>query len=89
MYVSKKDLVNNPKHYTQGTVECKDAMISAFGQENYKVFCKLNAFKYLWRSDHKDNPTQDIEKALWYMSQLGLKQQGKPDYPRRGNAYDE
>jgi len=84
----KEDLVNKPRHYTQGTIECKDAMIAAFGQTNYKVFCKLNAFKYLWRSDHKGNPAQDIEKAQWYMSQLGTTEEVKPKYPRKGNIHD-
>jgi len=66
----KADVVNNPSHYTQGDVECKDAMISAFGREKYEIFCKLNAFKYIWRSDSKDNHDQDIDKAKWYMKQI-------------------
>ena len=30
-------------------------------------FCKLNAFKYIWRSDHKDKEVQDMEKAKRYL----------------------
>ena len=61
----KYDNVNHPKHYTQGKIDCIDAMIEAFGVEEVKSFCKCNAFKYLWRSKHK-NGVEDIEKAIWY-----------------------
>lgn len=30
-------------------------------------FCKLNAFKYIWRSNHKNKETQDMEKAKRYL----------------------
>jgi len=88
MSKNKKDLVNQPPHYTQGSIECKDAMIAAFGREKYETFCKLNAFKYLWRSDHKGNSTQDIDKAKWYMDQIGAKHASIVPYPRRGNKFD-
>lgn len=61
----KYDNVNRPKHYTQGKIDCIDAMVEAFGVEAVKTFCKCNAFKYLWRSEHK-NGVEDIEKARWY-----------------------
>lgn len=59
------DNVIHPSHY-KGNVECWDAMESAFGKEQLKHFCKLNAFKYLWRSDYK-NGVEDMEKALNYI----------------------
>lgn len=62
-----KDNVNNPKHYTQGDIECIDAMKSAFGVENVMIFCKINAFKYLWRAECK-NGIEDIRKAQWYLN---------------------
>lgn len=62
---SGNDNVNKPKHYTQGKIDCIDAMREAFGVEAVKTFCKLNAFKYLWRSEHK-NGVEDIDKARWY-----------------------
>lgn len=61
------DVVKNPKHYTSGNIECIDAMISAFGVEAVKHFCKCNSFKYLWREENK-NGIEDIEKAQWYMN---------------------
>lgn len=59
------DNVNHPAHYTQGNIECIDAMQSAFGAAELAVYCKIAAFKYLWRSEHK-NGVEDIKKALWY-----------------------
>lgn len=61
------DNVNRPAHYASGNIECIDAMLSAFGKEEVQIFCKLNAFKYLWRSERK-NGSEDIKKAQWYIS---------------------
>ena len=59
--------VHHPSHYNQGGIECLDAMISAFGKEAVSTFCLLNAFKYLWRMNHK-NGEEDMAKALWYLN---------------------
>jgi hypothetical protein len=55
------DLVNHPPHYggDRYGVECIEFT-------RWMPFCTGNAFKYAWRADHKDNPVQDIEKALVY-----------------------
>lgn len=58
--------VSHPSHYTQGNIECIDAMVAAYGKEAVSTFCLLNAFKYLWRSEHK-NGKEDLEKAIWYL----------------------
>lgn len=63
-----EDNVNNPKHYTSTSIECIDAMEEVFGVEAVKSFCKCNAFKYLWRSDFKNNKEEDIKKAHWYLT---------------------
>lgn len=59
--------VIHPTHYNQGKLECWDAMEAAFGKEAVMTFCKLNAFKYLWRADNK-NGLEDIEKAINYLN---------------------
>lgn len=65
----KLDAVNHPAHYNRGNIECIDAMISAFGKEEVIIFCKLNAFKYIWRAGQKSSDgTEDIEKAIWYLN---------------------
>ena len=60
-------MVNSPAHYNQGNIECIDAMIGAYGEQAVKDFCKINAFKYLWRLGHKDNEAQEIGKIKWYL----------------------
>ena len=62
-----KDNVNHPSHYNNGSIECIDAMLSAFGKEETLYFCKLNAFKYIWRAENK-NGMEDIKKAIWYLN---------------------
>lgn len=59
--------VTHPSHYTQGDIQCIDAMIAAFGKEAVATWCKINAFKYVWREEHK-NGMEDIDKALWYLT---------------------
>lgn len=45
--------VNHPSHYNRGEIECIDAMESAFGASAVADFCKINAFKYIWRAGEK------------------------------------
>jgi hypothetical protein len=59
--------VTHPSHYTQGSIQCIEAMESAFGKESVATWCKLNAFKYIWRAEHK-NGMEDIHKAAWYIA---------------------
>lgn len=59
--------VHHPKHYNQGSIECIDAMLSAFTTEEVMAFCKLNAFKYIWRANNKGKE-KDAEKAQWYIN---------------------
>lgn len=62
------DNVNHPAHYTQGTIECIDAMTAAFGADNVAEYCIMNAFKYLWRHKLKNKPIEDLKKAIWYLN---------------------
>lgn len=62
----EEDVVNHPTHYTHGKYECIEVMEDCFGKEAVQHFCLLNAFKYLWRTNHK-NGVEDIEKARWYL----------------------
>lgn len=59
------DMVNNPKHYASGKIECIDAMEAAYGTEAVMWFCICNAFKYHWRFKNK-NGIEDLKKAQWY-----------------------
>lgn len=62
------DNVNHPIHYASGGIECIDAMEAAFGKAEVASFCKLNAFKYIWRCFRKEDGVEDVEKALWYLN---------------------
>ena len=63
--------INHPTHYQSYNpkinIECIDAMRAAFGDEAVAIWCKLNAFKYNWRSDSKGKNI-DIGKAIWYLN---------------------
>jgi hypothetical protein len=63
------DTVNKPSHYTNSSIECIDAMKASLSPEEFKGFCKGNAFKYLWRTNHK-NGLEDLKKAQWYLNKL-------------------
>ena len=64
-----EDSVNHPSHYTQGGIECIDAMKSAFGADELAVYCKIAAFKYIWRCELK-NGSEDVKKAIWYLQKF-------------------
>lgn len=68
--VKADDSVNHPSHYTQGGIECIDAIKAATtGLEGIEAVCTANAIKYLWRWKYK-NGVQDIDKAIWYLERL-------------------
>jgi len=70
------DAVNHPSHYTQGAVECIDAIHAALGDEGFKAYCRGATIKYLWRTGLKgDDGLQDLRKAQWYLTEL-IKQEG-------------
>lgn len=63
------DPVNHPAHYTQGKIECIDAIKAALTPEEFRGYCKGNALKYIWRERHKGN-SESLLKAQWYMEKL-------------------
>lgn len=65
----KDDPVAHPAHYCTGKYECIEVMTEVFGVEAVQAFCRLNAFKYLFRSDRK-NGVEDIKKANWYLTRF-------------------
>ena len=74
--VIMKEEINHPDRYNSNGYECIDVMEAIFGLEAVKAFCKLNAFKYIWRSDKKGH-TEDVEKAIWYLNKyVELEEQG-------------
>lgn len=60
------DNVNHPEHYTQGGIECIQAIEASLGKEGFAAYCKGNVLKYLWRYEHK-NGIEDLKKAEVYL----------------------
>lgn len=61
------DKVNNPQHYTQGTIETIDAIASVVaGYDAIAAYCLGNVVKYIARAPFKDNAIEDLRKARWY-----------------------
>lgn len=68
--IKGSDPVNHPSHYTQGGVECIDALKAALGPDGFRAFLRGNIIKYLWRSEHKGKTIEDLKKAEWYLKRL-------------------
>lgn len=61
----KKEKVNHPSHYNQGKIEVIDAI------EDWNLnFCEGNVIKYVARHRHKEEPLEDLRKAMWYLERL-------------------
>ena len=64
------DPVSHPGDYSQGGIECIDAMRAAtVGKKGIEAVCVANAIKYLWRYEEK-NGIEDVKKARWYIDRL-------------------
>ena len=62
--------VNHPQHYTQGGLECIEAIKAAtVGKEGFEATLVGNVIKYLWRYEAKGG-VEDVEKAMWYLARL-------------------
>lgn len=66
----KEDLVNHPKHFADScSLECIEAMEISFGINAIIQYCKIAAFKYIWRYKAKGGK-EDLEKAKWYLEYI-------------------
>lgn len=64
------DNVNHPSHYTQGGIECIDAIKAAtVGKTGIEAVCVANVVKYLWRYEQKGG-IESVKKARWYLERL-------------------
>jgi len=59
----------NAPHYTQGRVECIEAIRSALTLEEFRGYCKGNVLKYVWRERHKGQ-LESLLKARDYLNWL-------------------
>jgi hypothetical protein len=63
------DNVNHPDHYTQGDIECIDALRAQATREEFEGHCKLCVAKYLWRWRSKGG-VESLRKARVYLDWL-------------------
>ena len=64
------DPVNHPVHYTQGGIECIDALDAAVTRcPPDEAICVANVIKYVWRYMDK-TPVESLKKARWYLDRL-------------------
>ena len=63
------DNVNHPAHYTQGAVECIEAIKASMTAQQFLGYLKGNAMKYMWRFQFKGG-VEDLKKARWYLDRL-------------------
>ena len=78
----KPDTVNHPAHYTECSLECIDVMLAVFGRKAVTDFCILNAFKYMWRYEHK-NGLEYLQKAERYLAMATTFQTGDTEHEIR------
>ena len=64
------DQVNHPSHYTQGSIECIDAIASALGHDAFIQFLRAQVIKYMWRLGCKGEALEDAKKGAWYVNRL-------------------
>ena len=64
------DDIVKPKHYTQGKVECLDAIDSMLEESSRIDFYRTQIVKYMWRLRDKGSPLKDAKKAQFYLDRL-------------------
>ena len=70
------DAVQHPSHYTQGGVECIDAIRASMTADGFCDYCKGNIIKYIWRWRDKGG-VEDLRKASVYLDWLINAAEGK------------
>ena len=63
------DNVHHPNHYTQGGIECIEAIKASMHPHGFQDYCKGNVIKYIWRYRDKGG-SEDLAKAQVYLTWL-------------------
>ena len=71
MIYQEHNAVDHPVHYTQGDIECLDAIKAALSSQDnpYQAFLTGQVLKYMWRWPMK-NGLEDCCKAKFYLDRL-------------------
>ena len=62
--------VSNPKHCTQGRIECIEAIDAMIGDRGRLDTYRAMIVKYIWRCFDKGDAVTDLKKARWYLNRL-------------------
>jgi hypothetical protein len=89
----KHDPVSHPSHYTQGGIECIDAIEAAVCNHTADpvgAFLTGQVIKYMWRWPFKVKPLEDLKKAKWYLDRLiqRVEAMNKDAEPMHNEAYE-
>lgn len=79
----KHDVINSPSHYAEGRKFEPIAVIEDWGL-NYHLG---NALKYISRAGRKDEITQDLRKAVWYIERYIAEQETPQEEPQEGYSH--
>ena len=60
---------SKPDHYTEGDIECIDAIEASMSPTEFQGYCKGNVIKYVWRYRMKGGKA-DLKKAQDYLQWL-------------------
>ena len=66
----EQNMVDNPPHYNNGSIECIEAIEAMLNKDEYIGYLRGNALKYRWRFRYKKKPFEDLRKARWYEERL-------------------
>ena len=64
------DPVNHPHHYTSSAFETIDVIEDTLSPTEFRGYCKGSVMKYVMRAEKKGKPTQDLQKAAWFLDRL-------------------
>jgi len=68
--------VHNPQHYNTGSIEAILYLEDNMPLDAFIGYLEGSVKKYLHRWRYKNNPVQDLEKAMWYNARLVWKLKG-------------
>ena len=63
------DVVNNPSHYNQNTMETIDVLENSMPRVHFCGYLRGNILKYMLRYEYKGG-IEDLKKARWYLNRL-------------------
>lgn len=78
----------NAPHYTQGQIECIEAIKSALTLEEFRGHCKANVIKYIWRERYKGQ-LESLLKAKHYLDWLIETYQLESECPPTANCHEK